>query len=243
MDANDEDFDLADELEDRQEMSSFDQTPRMFLRKKVLDELIVETVIFSKMDIEQPCEDDKCLAEFILKDARRLFAIAYSAGIQSQVLHKAMRCFKNSRFNDTKLPITAMTKKAIKREQDHYYNRFASQMSAQEAEENKARLWTEAYNSVNHALIVSEGSVKEESQRIWNTKRITDFQGKQEPYLAAMLSDKEASHDLFGKTLPFVGETFSKSEGSNGVITRYTVLEDHMKATEKPVSLLKFSMS
>lgn len=85
--------------------SVFDRQERPFVPENSLNDVIATDSIFMAMDVEEPTEDDYLLADFILKRAKKIFAIAVDIELQDSNLRRAMLLFRDREFDDDKLPI------------------------------------------------------------------------------------------------------------------------------------------
>ncbi|KAF2500445.1 hypothetical protein BU16DRAFT_247175 [Lophium mytilinum] len=98
--------------------SHFDSRPQKFVpersvvddvinSKSILDNAINRVSILEQMDVDEPIEEEhNLLVDYILRGAKKIFAISISIGLEDAPLRKAMSFFKANGFNDEKLPIT-----------------------------------------------------------------------------------------------------------------------------------------
>ena len=86
--------------------SQFDSTPRKFVPEGKLDHVINRNSILAQMDVERPSIEDESLVKFILEEAKKIFAISISIGLDETQLKKAMLLCKAKGFNDRRLLVS-----------------------------------------------------------------------------------------------------------------------------------------
>ncbi|KAH8699354.1 hypothetical protein GQ44DRAFT_832153 [Phaeosphaeriaceae sp. PMI808] len=102
--------DLSGSLRAEMVQSAFDG--RQFLPRGALDHLVTQQSVRVAMDIDQPTERNTILEEYIMSNARAVFAIAVY--IRLPRLCKALRLFLENDFGDANLPIDMWSGELIK---------------------------------------------------------------------------------------------------------------------------------
>lgn len=180
--------------------SAFDKTPLKFVPRGILNKLITKENVYKAMGVDKPYHDDQVLVEFIITEARCLFAIAVIIKLKPAELYKAMNLFRINHFGDKKLPIAEITG------QQYMMN---------------------VLQGVQHQFEIMEGN--SEPAKIWSCERIMNFQEKQGWFLAPILSTAESNQDFWDVTLPFIEKHGTFAEGSFGVVSKYEIHSDHFQ--------------
>jgi len=98
---------LSETLFKNLDTSDFDNTPRKFMCHDGLDELVTRDSVLDAMQMEEPLDDDdRQLVNFILKNAKKIFATSVSIELDQVegLLKKAMQLFQKKGIDDSKLP-------------------------------------------------------------------------------------------------------------------------------------------
>jgi hypothetical protein len=100
---------LQDRIVEGYETGRFDNTPQSFLPESRVAELItrisiVEELEYEDSDLENGEDND--LIDFIVKYAKKVFAIALIIDVSGTTLRVAMRNFKDYNFQDESLPLS-----------------------------------------------------------------------------------------------------------------------------------------
>ena len=104
-DSSDEELSLIDSLYDATVLSQFEKTPRQFIPQGALESIITRDAIHRAL-YGGTDSADEALIDYIVKDARKLFAVTVLAGLEeSEDLTLAMRLFRDHNFSDRNLPI------------------------------------------------------------------------------------------------------------------------------------------
>lgn len=105
---------LGDQIMEGLVVSTFPPgSHQVYMPEGYLDQLITEQSIigelagmFSRMSQEQTdTRVDEGLIEFILKLAKKVFALSLICGVEAGALHEAMKIFKSTNFGDDNLPL------------------------------------------------------------------------------------------------------------------------------------------
>ena len=99
--------DLGDRIITKFKESKFGIGSTEFLPHGCLDELITAESVTEELEIEDyPANrESKALIEFILEEAKKVFAISLISGVTNQILRDVMASFMQHRFADASLPI------------------------------------------------------------------------------------------------------------------------------------------
>ncbi|KAL1599047.1 hypothetical protein SLS59_006497 [Nothophoma quercina] len=101
----DENADLADILTASSVRSQFEKTPRYFVPQGEFDRIVTRETIRDTLYSRTEAED-AVLVDYIVKDARKLFAIAVLSDLSGpSYLTQAMYLFRDHNFSDSNLPI------------------------------------------------------------------------------------------------------------------------------------------
>jgi hypothetical protein len=177
-----------------------------FLPRGQLDRLVTRKSILEAMTIEEEevGEEDEILVDFVLQRAKQLFAILVTT--RHKYLQDAISLFEKHDFDDSKLPIEAWTGEMFSNSQQ---------------------------SGTQHPFFKMQGVVKRKRDAIWDKSFIYDFQDKQWEFLAPIISTEEMNH-CYGNNviMPFIAQHASFAEGSFGVVSKYTIHEDHIVITD-----------
>ena len=208
-DLDDEDGEsLADALNHVSVQSRFDKTPHRFVPQRYIDSLITRSAIrdslFEKGDNVD--EDDEALIDYILRDAKRLFAITVLTGFKKlNSTCNAMFMFRDRGFTDRYLPLEDLP--SANNEQPYDDDAPPMDISA-------------------HKL----GAIG----KPWTQAKIRTFCHEQWKLLAPVFSTNEDNHDLTIHTIPFIATNNEASEGSFGFVRKYIVHPDHIQGSWMP---------
>jgi len=199
-------------------MSEFDKTPHGFVPQGTLDRIIMKDSILAAMEIDQPTREDDLLVDFILKRAKKVFAV--SAFIELKSLRRAMLLFKDAYFDDTNLPIKDTLSRPSETNPSNG-NPYA------------------ASGATQNILAFLEQSVTGKI-KIWRPGKIFDFCKHQWKFLAPVFSTDKSNYYLEeAYIIPFVLKYADFGEGSFGQVSKYEIHPNHLKDPLKPVR--KFS--
>ena len=102
---SDENADLADILTASSVRSQFEKTPRYFVPQGEFDRIVTREAIRDTLYSRTEAED-AVLVDYIVKDARKLFAIVVLSDLSGpSYLTQAMYLFRDHNFSDSNLPI------------------------------------------------------------------------------------------------------------------------------------------
>lgn len=200
---DDEGESLADLLTNRSVQSRFDKTPHRFVPQDTVDKLITEISIRSAIfeECDQIDEEDEALIDYILQDAKRLFAITVLLRFKKvRTSCNAMFLFKDKGFTDRNLPFEDLPS--------------ADNEHAGENED------TPPMDISSHKL----GAIG----KLWTEARVRTFCHEQWKLLAPVFSTDKDNHDLGIHTIPFIDTNNEASEGSFGFVRKYTIHPDHI---------------
>lgn len=195
--------------------SKFDKTHHQFVPEGSLDRVITKDSILAAMDVEQPTGEDDLLVEFILKRAKKVFAISVFIELEGSTLRRAMLLFKDTEFNDTKLPI-----------EDTRNSSPPANLSNSHSASTSG-----AGQNILASLEVSVNG----GNRIWRKPKIYNFCEHQWKFLAPVFSTAEYNHDLPALSiLPFISKHANFDKGSFGQVSKYEIHPNHIKDPSMP---------
>ena len=206
---------LSTILREHSVKSPFGKRSDHFLPIGELHRLITRDSILAELEIEEEnAGEAEGLIDFILRKARRLFAIVVY--IRLPKVEDAMLLFQENDFHDAQLPIEEWTKEV-----------FESMFK----------------ENIEHPFIVMQGVLKRRKDYIWSRGYIYDFQKRQWEFLAPVISTEE-TNDCYNSNaiLPFTTQYTNLAEGSFGVVSKYAIHPDHIfigKGNAAIVCLLK----
>lgn len=98
---------LQDRILKHYAKSKFDTQERDFLTEGSIDELITKESVWEELEVEQSSQDseENILVEYILRDAKKVFAIVVIIDLDGANLREAMMKFQKNNFRDESLPV------------------------------------------------------------------------------------------------------------------------------------------
>lgn len=194
--------------------SEFDKTDRSFSPEGSIDKHITKASIITALwaDSSEPPVDD--LVDFILRDAKRVFAIAICSGLEDNKLRRAMEFFKSRNMTDKGLPFS----KARWEERAEGPSGLSGHVGSS----------PHSYGSVNNAHY----------KDLWPKIKIDKFCKQQWAFCAPVFIIGKINHDFERDTvMPFTKkDTISMAQGSFGSVFKCQVHTSHLKASENSVS-------
>jgi hypothetical protein len=196
-------------------LSEFEKTPHEFLPRDKFDQVLREVdsqkprdavLLLMKLEPDRATEDERSLADYILKSAKTVFSIAFYIGLNKQ-LSTAMELFKEGDFKDAALPIAEWPKAKLKKP------------------------WVN-----DHPFAVMENRQGQKANPIWTLVSIDLFQREQWRFLAPIISTKSRDHNFGQHIIPFTKKGKKPSSGAHGIVCEYTIHPGHFEDESQPVS-------
>ncbi|KAH6618463.1 hypothetical protein C7974DRAFT_474313 [Boeremia exigua] len=203
------------------EASVFPKTRSKFLPERLIEDIFSLDLPGAKSTqnaqervlwiLETQTKGDReiALAEFIVRQARRIFLICIYCRLSAKELIQAMSMFMDFAFDDNSLPITS--------------------------EDITPAETVSRIKDGRHPFHIMEPNPKitqvKHRRRFWTSYRIHSFTESQWKFLAPILSQSVLVHDVGRHILPFVrGPNSTRaSEGTFGSVTCFEVHRDHLR--------------